>query len=94
MSHSTDSSPLAVSHDTNSPGKPREAAAAVADGDKLAGASFAVRRLVIVDWIALHGRLVLHARLSSIQVQATYHATTNCVVLGSPVETLKVISGQ
>ena len=39
--------------------------------DKLAGASFPVGRLVIVDWVALDGRLMLHARLRRVQVQTT-----------------------
>ena len=69
---------LAVNGDTSSP--PRESpvrvtAAPVADGGELAGASFPVRSLVIVDRVALHGRLVLHAWLRSIQVQASIHHT-------------------
>lgn len=65
-----------VSDDTRSGKAPGAAAAAVADGDKLAVAlSFPIWCLVIVDGVALHGWLVLHTRLRSIQVQATKCAT-------------------
>ena len=44
-----------------------------ATSDQLARASFPVGRLVVIDGVALHGRLMLNARLSRVQVQTAHN---------------------
>ena len=60
-----------TSHTQSPSGKVWESPGAAAAASQLARAAFPVGRLVVVDWITLHSRLMLNTRLCRIQVQAT-----------------------